>query len=55
MTGLDLLDVPPSVEKCKLEIRKKGAKLEFNWRTTALRRARMAQQEQSSWTYPDYP
>ena len=54
LTGFDLMDVPLSVERCKLEIRKRGAKLEFNRRTTALRRAKMAQQERSSWSYTDY-
>ena len=29
LTGLDLLDVPPSLNKCKAKIRKKGAKLEM--------------------------
>ena len=45
LTGLDLLDTPPSVEKCKAEIRKKGAKLELSRKNTATRRARMTYQD----------
>ena len=44
LTGLDLLDTPPSVEKCKTEIKKKGAKLELNRKTTSTRKARMIHQ-----------
>ena len=56
LTGLDLLDVPPSVEKCKAEIRKKGAKLELNQKTTATKKARMTYQDHQDyqdWSYPD--
>ena len=49
LTGLDLMDVTPSVEKCKAEIRKKGAKLESNRMSTAIRKAWIAQQERLSW------
>ena len=35
LTGLDLLDIPLSVEKCKAEIRKKGAKLKLSRKNTA--------------------
>ena len=45
LTGLDLLDTPPSVEKCKAENRKKGAKLKLNRRTTSTRKARMIHQD----------
>ena len=41
LPGLDLLDTLPFVEKCKQEIRKKGAKLELSRKNTATRRARM--------------
>ena len=55
LTGLDLMDVPPSVEKCKAEIRKKEAKLEHNRMTIAVRKVRMAQQKRPAWNYPgDY-
>ena len=43
------MDVPPSVERCKAEIRKKGAKLESTRMATAFRKARIAQQERPSW------
>ena len=46
------MDVPPSVERCKAEIRKKGAKLEANRKSTAVRRARMTQQEMPAWSHP---
>ena len=49
------MDVSPSVERCKAEIRKKESKLESSQTSTAFRKARMAQQERSSWTYSDYP
>ena len=52
LTGLDLLDIPPSVEKCKAEIRKKGAKLELSRRNTATRRARMTYQD-TQWDHPE--
>ena len=55
LTGFDLMDVPPSVERCKVEIRKKGAKLESKQMTAAYRKAKMAQQERPSWTYSDCP
>ena len=55
LTGLDLLDTPPSVEKCKAEIRKKGAKLKLSRKNTATRKARMTYQD-ALWDYtePDY-
>ena len=46
------MDVPPSVERCKTEIRKKGAKLEGNRKITAWKRARMAQQDMTTWSNP---
>ena len=49
LTGLDLMDVLPSVERCKAEIRKKGAKLESSRMATVIRKTRMAQQERPSW------
>ena len=49
LTGFDLMDVPPSVERCRAKTRKKGAKLESNRMSTAIRKARMAQQERPSW------
>ena len=49
LTRFDLMDVPPSVERCKAEIRKKGAKLESSRMATAIRKARMDQQERPSW------
>ena len=54
LTGLDLLDILPSVDRCKAKIRKKGAKLEMNRRNTATRRARMTQLELQSWGYLGY-
>ena len=54
LTGLDLLDIPPSVDKCKAKIRKKEAKLEMNRRNTATRKARMTQLEHQSWGYLGY-
>ena len=44
LTSLDLLDIPPSVEKCKAEIRKKGAKLDMSRKSTASRKARITYQ-----------
>ena len=46
LTDLDLLDTPPSVEKCKAEIRKKGTKLELSRKNTATRRARLTYQDE---------
>ena len=46
LTGLNLLDTPPSVEKCKAEIRKKGIKLELSRKNTATRRAKMTYQDE---------
>ena len=50
LTGLDLLDIPPSVDKCKAEIRKKGAKLELSRKNNASRKARMTYQPEQ-WDY----
>ena len=52
LTGLDLMDVIPSVDRCKAEIRKKGAKLEANRKSTAVRKARMTQQEMPALSNP---
>ena len=48
LTGLDLMNVSPSVEKCKAKIRKKGAKLKSSRITTAIRKAKIAHQERPS-------
>ena len=51
LTGLDLLEVPPSVDRCKANIRKKGAKLELNQKNTAIKKAQITQQLPSVWNY----
>ena len=51
LTRLDLLDVPPSVKKCKAEIKKKGAKLELSKKMTATRKVKMTHQDHQDWSY----
>ena len=52
LTGLDLMDTVPTVDRCKAKIRKKGAKLEANRKSTAVRKARMTHQDVPVWSHP---
>ena len=46
------MDTVPTVDRCKAEIRKKGAKLEANRKSTAVRKARMTHQDVPVWSHP---